>query len=54
MSWKEDAAFLTLLGQASQRLPMRLVGYGLLPNHFHLVLCPGRDGDLSRWMESGC
>jgi putative transposase len=33
-------AFLKLLKQASDRLPMRLLAYCLLPNHFHLVLWP--------------
>jgi putative transposase len=44
-------AFLKLLKQASDRLPMRLLAYCLLPNHFHLVLWPKRDGELSRWMQ---
>jgi putative transposase len=30
---------------------MRVLAYCLLPNHFHLVLWPHRDGDLSRWMQ---
>lgn len=30
---------------------MRLLAYCLLPNHFHLVLWPHEDGDLSRWMQ---
>ncbi len=37
--------------QANERLPLRILGYVLLPNHFHLVLWPRRDGDLSRWMQ---
>ena len=45
------AAFLTLLRQAGERLPMRLVAYCLMPNHFHLVAWPRADGDLSRWMQ---
>ena len=45
------AAFLKLLVQASERLPMRLLGYCLMPNHFHLVVWPFHDGDLSRWMQ---
>ncbi len=50
---KDDdyAAFVKLLVQASERLPMRLLGYCLMPNHFHLVLWPHHDGDLSRWMQ---
>lgn len=45
------AAFLKLMKQASDRLPMRLLSYCLLPNHFHMVLWPKKDGDLSRWMQ---
>ncbi len=30
---------------------MRLVGYCLMPNHFHVVLWPHGDGDLGRWMQ---
>lgn len=44
-------AFVDLLSEASQRVPMRILGYVLMPNHFHLVLWPHRDGDLSRWMQ---
>lgn len=50
---KDDdyAAFLKLMVAANERLPLRILGYVLLPNHFHLVLWPKRDGDLSRWMQ---
>src|SRR5688500_15490888 len=44
-------AFLQLMSDANDRLPMRLLGYCLMPNHFHLVLWPHADGDLSRWMQ---
>ena len=44
-------AFVTVLKQASERVPMRLLAYSLMPNHFHLALWPYRDGDLSRWMQ---
>lgn len=45
------AAFLQLLADANERIPMRILGYVLMPNHFHLALWPRRDGDLSRWMQ---
>jgi len=50
---KDDdyAAFLKLLRQASERVPMRLLAYCLMPNHFHLVVWTLEDGDLSRWMQ---
>jgi putative transposase len=44
-------AFLDLLSEASRRLPMRVLAYCLMPNHFHLAVWPSRDGDLSRWMQ---
>jgi putative transposase len=45
------AAFLDLMVEANERLPLRILGYVLMPNHFHLVLWPHGDGDLSRWMQ---
>ena len=45
------AAFVQLMAEANERLSMRLTGYCLMSNHFHLVLWPHEDGDLSRWMQ---
>lgn len=45
------AAFVNLMVEANQRIAMRLCGYCLLGNHFHLILWPRKDGDLSRWMQ---
>jgi REP-associated tyrosine transposase len=45
------AAFHAMIAQACARLPMRVYGYCLMPNHFHFVLRPLADGDLSRWMQ---
>ncbi len=45
------AAFLDLMAAGNERLPLRILGYALMPNHFHLVLWPRGDGDLSRWMQ---
>ena len=44
-------AFLKLLNEANARHSMRLLGFCLMPNHFHLVAWPREDGDLSRWMH---
>ena len=48
---EDYAAFLHAVHEASVRLPMRLLAYCVMPNHFHLVLRPFADGDLSRWMQ---
>jgi putative transposase len=45
------AAFQEAMAEAAIRLPMRVIAYCLMPNHFHLVLRPHGDGDLSRWMH---
>jgi REP element-mobilizing transposase RayT len=45
------AAFLNAMADGCAAVPMRVVGYWLMPNHFHRVLWPHADGDLSRWMR---
>ncbi|MDH3512777.1 MAG: transposase [Gammaproteobacteria bacterium] len=44
-------AFTELTKRANARCQMRMVGYCLMPNHFHFVLWPREDGDLSRWVQ---
>jgi putative transposase len=44
-------AFLEMVAAAKARRPMRVLGFCVMPNHFHLVLRPFGDGDLSRWMQ---
>jgi len=39
-------AFLRLLGQVRQAVPVRLLAWCLMPNHWHLVLWPREDGEL--------
>jgi putative transposase len=48
---EDYAAFLRLLEPACLRLPMRILGWCLMPTHFHLVLWTHHDGDLGRWMQ---
>lgn len=44
-------AFVALIAEAQRRVRVRVVAYCLMPNHFHLVLWPRQDGDLSRFMQ---
>lgn len=44
-------SFIQLMIRACDRIPMRILSYCLMPNHFHLVLWPFGDGDMSRWMQ---
>jgi putative transposase len=45
-------AFERVLAEAVERdKAMRVCAYALMPNHFHLVLWPEHDGQLSRFMQ---
>jgi putative transposase len=43
-------AFVRLLAEAEIQHPIRLLCYVVMPNHWHLVLWPERDGDLSKYL----
>ena len=45
------AAFERVIEQVHARLPTRLLAYCLMPNHWHLVLWPRADGELSEFMR---
>ena len=45
------AAFERVLAEAVARFAMRLCAYCLMPNHWHLVLWPRQDGELSPFMQ---
>ena len=42
------AAFEKIMAEALDRIPMRILAYCLMPNHWHMVLQPEGDGALSR------
>ena len=46
-------AFERVLAEAMQEFPTRLLSYCLMPNHWHLVIWPRNDGELTdflRWL----
>ncbi len=43
--------FVNLMALAHEAHPVRVVAYCLMPNHFHLVLWPREDGDLSLFVH---
>ena len=45
------AAFQRVLEEARLQVPMRVLSFCLMPNHFHLVLWPMGDDDLSEYMQ---
>lgn len=44
-------AFEDLMRRANERLPLQILAWCMMPNHFHLVVRPRGDRDLSRWMH---
>jgi putative transposase len=45
------AAFERVVAEVHERLPTRLLAYCLMPTHWHLVLWPRADGELSEFMR---
>ena len=45
------AAFERCVAAAQAAVPMRLLAYSVMPNHWHLVLWPLGDGDLGAFMQ---
>ena len=43
--------FLAILEGSLAVVPMRILAYCLMPNHWHLVLYPRADGDLARFLQ---
>lgn len=48
---KDYEAFEKILIEAKEKQQMRILAYCLMPNHWHLVLYPLKDGDLSNFMR---
>lgn len=48
---KDYEAFEKILIEAKMKLPMRLLAYCLMPNHWHLVLYPYNDNALPQFMR---
>ena len=43
--------FLEVLAEADQACPIRLLEHRVMPNHWHLLVWPERDDQLSRYMR---
>jgi putative transposase len=51
---EDFAAFVELLEQGRERHGMRILGYCLMDNHWHMILWPRRGADLSRFLGWVC
>jgi len=45
------AAFERVMCDTVRAVPMRILGYVIMPSHWHLVLWPERDGELAAFMQ---
>ena len=48
---EDFAAFERVLLEAHRRLPIRILDWCVMPNHWHLVLWPKKDGQLTAFMR---
>ena len=51
---RDFQAFETLIAEAQERHPMRILSYCLMGTHWHFVVRPKRDGELTsffRWLS---
>ena len=48
---RDFEAFEAIIAAGLERFDMRLCGYCIMGNHWHLVLWPRKDGDLSSFMK---
>jgi putative transposase len=44
-------AFLRVMSETAHEIPLRILAWCLMPNHWHLVLWPKEDGTLGRFMQ---
>ena len=48
---KDYQHFESLLEEGKELIDMRILAYCIMPNHFHLVLYPKKDGDMGEFMR---
>ncbi|MBU1557553.1 transposase [Patescibacteria group bacterium] len=48
---KDYQMFEEILEEAKEKFDMRVLAYSVMPNHWHLVLCPKKDDDLKLFMS---
>ena len=48
---EDYSAFERIMIQAMDRSPIRLLAYCLMPNHWHMVLWPSKDGEMTEFVR---
>jgi putative transposase len=44
-------AFMGVFGETAKRIPVEIFAYSVMPNHWHMVLRPRRDGELGNFVQ---
>ena len=44
-------AFVSMLAETLRTRPLRVCGYCLMPNHWHMLLWPEHDGEVSSFLQ---
>ncbi|HSA90325.1 MAG TPA: transposase [Burkholderiales bacterium] len=48
---RDYLAFERVLAEVQERVPVRILAWCVMPNHWHLLLWPQQDGELSNYMR---
>jgi putative transposase len=48
---RDYLAFERVLAEVQERVPIRILAWCVMPNHWHLLLWPRQDGELSNYMR---
>jgi putative transposase len=48
---KDYEAFIKVLFEAKEKYPMRILSFCIMPNHWHFVLYPKKEGDMPNFMR---
>ncbi len=48
---KDYAGFVGLLAETAERMPVRILAYCIMSNHWHLLLYPRHQGELSAFLQ---
>jgi len=44
-------AFNRIVGETVERIPVKILAYSIMPNHWHMVLWPTRNGELGNFVQ---
>jgi putative transposase len=48
---QDYVAFQQVINETAERIPVRILAYCLMPNHWHMVVWPVKDGELGHFVQ---